>query len=100
MLGGICLCVLQLLDPTISAYFDRRFPSSANANDAQKRLEFEEALRTSTTVYIGNLAFTTSDFQLYEVCPVYQQGSAVKKAASCLATLSKPSQTFLFVAVL
>lgn len=64
--------VLQLLDPTISAYFDRRFPSSANSNDAQKRLEFEEALRTSTTVYIGNLAFTTSDFQLYEVCPICQ----------------------------
>lgn len=61
--------VLQLLDPTISAYFDRRFPSSAHANDSQKRLEFDEALRTSTTVYIGNLAFTTSDFQLYEVKP-------------------------------
>ena len=60
--------VSQLLDPTISAYFDRRFPSSAHANDSQKRLEFDEALRTSTTVYIGNLAFTTSDFQLYEVC--------------------------------
>lgn len=59
--------MLQLLDPTISAYFDRRFPSSAHANDSQKRLEFDEALRTSTTVYIGNLAFTTSDFQLYEV---------------------------------
>ena len=25
------------------------------------------ALQTSTTVYVGNLAFTTSDFQLYEV---------------------------------
>lgn len=58
---------LQLLDPTISAYFDRRFPSSAGAGEQQKRNEFEEALRTSTTVYIGNLAFTTSDFQLYEV---------------------------------
>lgn len=60
--------VSQLLDPTISAYFDRRFPSSAHANDSQKRLEFDEAIRTSTSVYIGNLAFTTSDFQLYEVC--------------------------------
>ena len=59
--------MLQLLDPTISAYFDRRFPSSSGANEQQKRNEFEEALRTSTTVYIGNLAFTTSDFQLYEV---------------------------------
>lgn len=59
--------MLQLLDPTISAYFDRRFPSSAHSSDAQKRIEFDEALRTSTTVYIGNLAFTTSDFQLYEV---------------------------------
>ena len=65
--GTLCCVLLQLLDPTISAYFDRRFPASARANEPQKRQEFEEALRTSTTVYIGNLAFTTSDFQLYEV---------------------------------
>ena len=59
--------VLQLLDPTISAYYDRRFPATTGYTEEAKREEFEAALRTSTTVYIGNLAFTTSDFQLYEV---------------------------------
>lgn len=62
-----CAAVLQQLDPTISNYFDRRFPTAPNASDEQKKQDFDIALRTSTTVYIGNLAFTTSDFQLYEV---------------------------------
>ena len=77
-LAGLCckevLCVLmQLLDPTISAYYDRRFPATRGYTEDQKRQEFEEALRSSTTVYIGNLAFTTSDFQLYEVRAISMQ---------------------------
>ena len=86
--------MLQLLDPTISAYFDRRFPSSSGANEQQKRNEFEEALRTSTTVYIGNLAFTTSDFQLYEVStyglqflPVQQCASQIMRRCKCAVHL-------------
>ena len=59
--------VLQQLDPTISNYVDRRFPTAPNASDEQKKQDFDMALQTSTTVYVGNLAFTTSDFQLYEV---------------------------------
>lgn len=72
---------MQQLDPTISNYFDRRFPTAPNASDEQKKADFDNALRTSTTVYIGNLAFTTSDFQLYEVQCLSQQyhGDTVQK---------------------
>lgn len=50
---------LQQLDPIISQYRDRRFEGSQEA--------FEHALRTSTTVYVGNLSFFTTEEQIYEV---------------------------------
>ncbi len=49
----------QQLDPVISQYRDRRFEGSQEA--------FEVALRTSTTVYVGNLSFFTTEEQIYEV---------------------------------
>ncbi|CAI5508733.1 unnamed protein product [Closterium sp. Naga37s-1] len=43
----------------ISAYRDRRFRGTQE--------EFEQALRVSTTVYVGNLSFYTTEEQIYEV---------------------------------
>jgi RNA recognition motif-containing protein len=50
---------VQQLDPVISQYRDRRF----NGNQEQ----FEECLRTSTTIYVGNLSFFTTEEQILEV---------------------------------
>jgi nuclear cap-binding protein subunit 2 len=39
---------------------DRRFDGTQE--------EFDERLRTSSTVYVGNLSFFTTEDQIYEVC--------------------------------
>jgi nuclear cap-binding protein subunit 2 len=51
--------ILREINPTISVYKDRRFDGTQQ--------EFEEALRTSTTVYVGNVSFYTTEDQIYEV---------------------------------
>ncbi len=50
---------LQLLDPALSHYRDRRFPGTQE--------QFEQRLTESTTLYIGNLYFYTTEEQVYEV---------------------------------
>ena len=50
----------QKLNPAISQYRDRRF------NGTQE--EFEDCLRKSTTLYVGNLSFYTTEEQIFEVC--------------------------------
>ena len=50
----------QKLNPGISQYRDRRF------NGTQE--EFEDCLRKSTTLYVGNLSFYTTEEQIFEVC--------------------------------
>ena len=50
---------LQLLNPTISQYRDRRFQGTQE--------EFDHRLHTSTTLYIGNLSFYTTEEQILEV---------------------------------
>eukprot|EP00898_Chlorokybus_atmophyticus_P008362 jgi/Chlat1/8527/Chrsp80S07901 len=50
--------LLQSLAP-LSQYRDRRFPGTQE--------EFDECLRTTCTVYVGNLSFYTTEEQLLEV---------------------------------
>ena len=50
---------MQKLNPAISQYRDRRF------NGTQE--EFEDCLRKSTTLYVGNLSFYTTEEQIFEV---------------------------------
>lgn len=50
---------MQLLDPALSHYRDRRFPGTQE--------QFEQRLKESTTLYIGNLSFYTTEEQVYEV---------------------------------
>lgn len=51
--------LLQILNPAVSDYVDRRF----NGTEEQ----FREALATSTTLYVGNLSFYTREEQIYDV---------------------------------
>ena len=51
----------QKLNPAISQYRDRRF------NGTQE--EFDDCLRKSTTLYVGNLSFYTTEEQIFEVLP-------------------------------
>ena len=51
----------QQLDPVISQYRDRRFDGTQE--------QFEHCLKTSTTLYVGNLSFYTTEEQIYEACP-------------------------------
>ena len=55
-----CECCAQLVNPEISKYRDRRFEGNQE--------DFERTLRESTTVYVGNLSFFTTEEQIYEVC--------------------------------
>ncbi len=54
-----CYLPVQALGSSLSDYRDRRFSGSDE--------EYYERLRTSTTVYVGNLSFQTTEFQMYEV---------------------------------
>ena len=51
--------LLQKLNPAISQYRDRRF----NGTQA----DFEDCLKKSTTLYVGNLSFYTTEEQIFEV---------------------------------
>ncbi|KAI3793635.1 hypothetical protein L1987_36255 [Smallanthus sonchifolius] len=60
---------LLFKDPNkISAYRDRRFPGTQE--------EYENALQTTTTVYIGNMSFYTTEEQLYEL---FSRAGEIKK---------------------
>ena len=67
----------QKLNPAISQYRDRRF------NGTQE--EFEDCLRKSTTLYVGNLSFYTTEEQIFEVMPSFSHAKEAKEASSVLA---------------
>ncbi|KAG9445908.1 hypothetical protein H6P81_012036 [Aristolochia fimbriata] len=70
----------------LSAYRDRRFPGSQE--------EFEHALQTSTTVYIGNMSFYTTEEQLYEL---FFRAGEIKKIIMGLDKNTKTPCGFCFV---
>ncbi|KAK9800759.1 hypothetical protein WJX73_007860 [Symbiochloris irregularis] len=78
--------LLKLLDPAISQYRDRRFTGSQEA--------FEERLRTSTTLYIGNLSFFTTEEQIYEV---FSRAGPVKRIIMGLDKMKRTPCGFCFV---
>ncbi|KAL5864815.1 hypothetical protein ACOSQ3_002329 [Xanthoceras sorbifolium] len=74
-------------DPAkISAYRDRRFPGSQE--------EFDHALLTSTTVYVGNMSFYTTEEQIYEL---FSRAGEIKKLIMGLDKNSKTPCGFCFV---
>ncbi|KAJ9540237.1 hypothetical protein OSB04_026743 [Centaurea solstitialis] len=78
---------LLFKDPNkISAYRDRRFPGTQE--------EYEHALQTSTTVYIGNMSFYTTEEQLYEL---FSRAGEIKKIVMGLDKNTKTPCGFCFV---
>ncbi|KAH7542590.1 hypothetical protein FEM48_Zijuj02G0090100 [Ziziphus jujuba var. spinosa] len=74
-------------DPSkLSAYRDRRFPGSQE--------EFEIALQTSMTVYVGNMSFYTTEEQVYEL---FSRAGEIKKMIMGLDKNSKTPCGFCFV---
>ncbi|XP_059630977.1 nuclear cap-binding protein subunit 2-like [Cornus florida] len=74
-------------DPSkISAYRDKRFPGTQE--------EFEDALLTSTTVYIGNMSFYTTEEQVYEL---FTRAGEIKKIIMGLDKNTKTPCGFCFV---
>lgn len=51
--------ILRDINPRLSQYKDRRFEGSLE--------DFQRALLTSTTVYVGNVSFYTTEDQIHEV---------------------------------
>lgn len=74
-------------DPSkLSAYRDRRFTGSQE--------EFEHALQTSTTVYVGNMSFYTTEEQVYEI---FSRAGEIKKIIMGLDKNTKTPCGFCFV---
>ncbi|CAN6483350.1 unnamed protein product [Victoria cruziana] len=74
-------------DPSkLSAYRDRRFPGTQE--------EFDIALQTSTTVYIGNMSFYTTEEQVYEL---FSRAGEIKKIIMGLDKNTKTPCGFCFV---
>ncbi|KAF1887127.1 hypothetical protein Lal_00046365 [Lupinus albus] len=70
----------------LSAYRDRRFPGNQE--------EFEHALLTSTTVYVGNMSFYTTEEQVYEL---FSRAGEIKKIIMGLDKNTKTPCGFCFV---
>ncbi|XP_015573899.1 nuclear cap-binding protein subunit 2 [Ricinus communis] len=78
---------LLFKDPAkLSAYRDRKFPGNQE--------EFEHALLTSTTVYIGNMSFYTTEEQVYEL---FSRAGEIKKIIMGLDKNTKTPCGFCFV---
>ncbi|KAG7010762.1 Nuclear cap-binding protein subunit 2 [Cucurbita argyrosperma subsp. argyrosperma] len=74
-------------DPSkLSVYRDRRFQGTQD--------EFELALQTSTTVYVGNMSFYTTEEQVYEL---FSRAGEIKKIIMGLDKNSKTPCGFCFV---
>ncbi|XP_057468113.1 nuclear cap-binding protein subunit 2-like [Actinidia eriantha] len=74
-------------DPSkLSPYRDRRFPGTQE--------EFEHALLTSNTVYIGNMSFYTTEEQVYEL---FSRAGEIRKIIMGLDKNSKTPCGFCFV---
>ncbi|KAL5207528.1 hypothetical protein ABZP36_031963 [Zizania latifolia] len=74
-------------DPNkLSAYRDRRFPGTQE--------EYEAALQASTTVYVGNMSFYTTEEQAYEL---FSRTGEIKKIIMGLDKNSKTPCGFCFI---
>ncbi|KAG2371743.1 Nuclear cap-binding protein [Vigna angularis] len=78
---------LLFKDPSkLSAYRDRRFPGTQE--------DFEHALQTSSTVYVGNMSFYTTEEQVYEL---FSRAGEIKKIIMGLDKNTKTPCGFCFV---
>ncbi|MCO5586047.1 hypothetical protein L7F22_039986 [Adiantum nelumboides] len=77
---------LFMSSQVLSPYRDRRFPGTQD--------EFEEALQTSATVYVGNLSFYTTEEQIYDL---FTRCGEIKKIIMGLDKNTKTPCGFCFV---
>ncbi|CAI9786974.1 unnamed protein product [Fraxinus pennsylvanica] len=78
---------LLFKDPSkLSAYRDRRFPGTQE--------EFDEVLQNSTTVYVGNMSFYTTEEQVYEL---FSRAGELKKIVMGLDKNTKTPCGFCFL---
>ncbi|KAL2538915.1 Nuclear cap-binding protein subunit 2 [Forsythia ovata] len=74
-------------DPNkLSVYRDRRFPGTQE--------EFDETLQNSTTVYVGNMSFYTTEEQVYEL---FSRAGEIKKIIMGLDKNTKTPCGFCFI---
>ncbi|KAK9866031.1 hypothetical protein WJX84_005567 [Apatococcus fuscideae] len=78
--------LLKLLEPPAPAYRDRRFKGSQE--------EFDHRLATSTTIYVGNLSFYTTEEQIHEL---FSKTGPVKRIIMGLDKNKKTPCGFCFV---
>jgi len=78
--------LLKKMNTSISDYIDRKFHGTQE--------EFDELLRTSTTVYVGNLTFYTTEEQIYEV---FSKCGDIKRIIMGLHAEKKTPCGFCFV---
>uniref|UniRef100_A0A7S1WYJ2 Nuclear cap-binding protein subunit 2 n=1 Tax=Tetraselmis chuii TaxID=63592 RepID=A0A7S1WYJ2_9CHLO len=78
--------LLKKMNASISDYIDRKFHGTQE--------EFDELLRTSSTVYVGNLTFYTTEEQIYEV---FSKCGDIKRVIMGLHAERKTPCGFCFV---
>ncbi|KAK3235028.1 Nuclear cap-binding protein subunit 2 [Cymbomonas tetramitiformis] len=78
--------IFKSLQEGLSQYRDRRFDGSQE--------EYEACLRNSTTVYVGNLSFFTTEEQIHEL---FSKCGEVKKIVMGLDSTQKTPCGFCFV---
>lgn len=83
---AVMTSLLKMLHPEVSAYRDRRFEGT--------QAEYEHALKTSCTVYVGNLSFMTKETQVHEV---FSKVGDVKQIVTGLDKKTKTPCGFCFV---
>ncbi|KAK4777184.1 hypothetical protein SAY86_005872 [Trapa natans] len=81
-----CKTLIETDTSKISAYRDLRFSGTQE--------EFEQALLSSTTVYVGNMSFYTTEEQVYEL---FSRAGEIKKIIMGLDKKSKTPCGFCFV---
>uniref|UniRef100_A0A0K0D4Q4 Nuclear cap-binding protein subunit 2 n=1 Tax=Angiostrongylus cantonensis TaxID=6313 RepID=A0A0K0D4Q4_ANGCA len=81
----------------LSEYRDQRFQLRATLSSLMCQGTLKEqdlALRTSTTLYVGNLSFYTSEDQLYEL---FNRAGEVKRVIMGLDRFKKSPCGFCFI---
>jgi len=66
----------------------------------ESRIEWEECLKLTSTLYVGNLSFYTTEEQIYELfskCAIPEEGGGIRRIIMGLDSLQKTPCGFCFV---
>jgi nuclear cap-binding protein subunit 2 len=76
-----------------SAYRDQQFDAAGSTENDKARAQ-DLAIRNSTTLYVGNLSFFTTEYQIYEL---FSKAGEVEKIIMGLDKVNKTPCGFCFV---